>query len=225
MPGKFIVIEGTDGSGKATQTGLLVERLKQAGHKVAMVDFPRYSNPSCYFIEKYLNAGYGDISEIGPEKASLFYALDRFDASSDVRAWLADGAIVIANRYVASNMGHQGSKIEDPAARKNFFKWVHDLEYVTLGIPKPDVNILLHMPSETAYELIGQKSDRAYLKGGKRDMHEGSIEHLRLAEATYKEMIRMFPAEFLEVECAPGGVLLSPEDIAAKVWESVQKYI
>src|SRR3989344_7282631 len=88
MAGKFIVIEGTDGSGKATQTGLLVERLKAIGRKVAMVDFPRYGNPSGYFIEKYLNAGYGDMSEIGPEKASLFYALDRFDASPDIRSWL-----------------------------------------------------------------------------------------------------------------------------------------
>src|ERR1700710_788716 len=97
--GKFIVIEGTDGSGKATQTGFLVERLKKEGRKVAIVDFPRYSNPSCYFIEKYLNAGYGTMAEIGPEKASLFYALDRFDASADMRSWLSEGAVIVANRY------------------------------------------------------------------------------------------------------------------------------
>src|SRR3989344_4731037 len=225
MAGKFIVIEGTDGSGKATQTGLLVERLKAAGRKVAMVDFPRYGNPSSHFIEKYLNGGYGDMSEIGPEKASLFYALDRFDASPDIKSWLADGAVGVANRYVASNMGHQGSKIKDAEARSDFFKWIHDLEYGILGIPRPDINILLHVPAETAYELVGQKGDRAYLKGGRRDMHEGSVEHLRQAETTYKEMMAMFPQEFLGIECAPGGKLLPPEEISAKIWESVQNYI
>lgn len=225
MNGRFIVIEGTDGSGKATQTGLLVERLKNEGRKVAMIDFPRYSNPSSYFIEKYLNAGYGDLGAIGPEKASLFYALDRYDASADLRSWLADGAIVIANRYVASNMGHQGSKIDDPEARRRFFEWVHALEYDTLGIPKPDMNIFLHVPSGIAYDLVAQKGDRAYLKGGKRDMHETDIGHFRRAESTYEEMIRMFPDEFLEIECAPEGKLLPPERIAGLIWESVKKLI
>jgi len=225
MPGAFIFIEGTDGSGKATQTGLLVERLKAEGRRVAIVDFPRYAQPSAYFIEKYLNGGYGSIAEIGPEKASLFYALDRFDASAEVRSWLQDGAVVIANRYVASNMGHQGAKIKDGAERQRFFAWVHDVEYRLLGIPKPNMNVFLYVPSEIAYGLIDQKGDRAYLKGGKRDMHEGDREHLQKAEATYREMVRMFPEDFLTIECAPAGVLLSPEDIAGRIWESVQKFL
>src|SRR5688572_8863017 len=104
--GKFIVIEGTDGSGKKTQFELLVKRLKKAGHKVATFDFPQYGTPSAYFVEQYLNGHYGSIKETGPYRASLFYALDRFDAAPHIQAALAEGTMVICNRYVASNMGH-----------------------------------------------------------------------------------------------------------------------
>jgi dTMP kinase len=225
MAGKFMVIEGTDGSGKATQTGLLVERLKQEGRRVEVVDFPRYNEPSSHFAQKFLNGDYGSLAEVSPQKASLFFAMDRFDASFEMRKWLADGALVISNRYVASNMGHQGSKIQDLAARRDFFKWIHELEYETLGIPKPDMNIFLHVPSDIAYELVSKKGDRAYLKGNKRDIAESDINHFYNAEATYKEIIELFPDEFCQVECAPEGALLSPEAIAARIWESVQKYI
>lgn len=219
------MIEGTDGSGKATQTGLLVERIKQAGHKVAMVDFPRYAESSSYFITKYLNGGYGAPEDVGPERASLFYALDRFDASFEMRQWINDGKIVVANRYVGSNMGHQGSKIADSAERQKFFRWVHELEYGIMAIPKPDISLFLHVPTEIAYELISKKERRDYIKDGKRDLVESDINHLRNAENTFREMARLFPDEFYEVECAPEGKLMTPEEISGRIWESVQKYV
>ena len=225
MPGKFIVIEGTDGSGKTLQTGLLVERLKKEGRDVATIEFPRYTNPSCYFIEKYLNGKYGELKDIGPEKASLFYALDRFDASFEMREWIAAGRIVVANRYVASNMGHQGSKIPDGPAREKFFSWIYALEYGTMGIPKPDLNIFLHVPATIAYDLVAKKAERGYLNGAARDMHESDIDHLKQSEGTYEEITKMFPAEFTRVECAPDGAILPPEAVFAKVWEIVSKIV
>ncbi len=96
-PGRFIVIDGTDGSGKATQTGLLVDELKLAGYDVAMTDFPQYGTKSAGLIEEYLNGKYG---QVGPQAASVFYAIDRFDASFKIREWLEQGKIVISNRYV-----------------------------------------------------------------------------------------------------------------------------
>src|SRR3989338_1874888 len=109
--GKFFVLEGMDGSGKATQTKLLVEALKTKGHDVIKIDFPQYSKASAGLIENYLKGMYGSSSDVGPYRASIFYACDRYDLSFQIRQWLQKGNIVIADRYLASNIGHQGGKL------------------------------------------------------------------------------------------------------------------
>ena len=221
--GKFIVIEGTDGSGKTAQFKKLLPRLKRAGFPVATFDFPQYGKPSCYFVERYLNGEYGGWKEVGPYKASLFYAIDRFDIGRKIRAAISKGNVVISNRYVPSNMGHQGAKIADPRERKKFFKWLYDLEYRILGIPKPDLIVVLHMPARTAQKLVDQKGSREYVKGVKRDLHEADITHLLQAERTYLEMARMFPRDFKLVECVERGRLLSILEVHEKIWRIVEK--
>ena len=219
--GRFIVIDGTDGSGKATQTKLLVEELKLSGYPVEMVDFPQYGTKSAGLIEEYLNGKYG---QVGSEAASIFYAIDRFDASFRIREWLKEGKIVISNRYVTANAGHQGGKIADDIDRLKFFKWLDNLEYNIFGIPKPDLNVILHMPAAMAQKLVDQKSsaDRKYVNGKKRDLHEADLKHLKNAEKVYMEIARLFPNTKL-VECVQGGALLSPEEIHNKVWELVRR--
>ncbi len=125
--GKFIVIEGTDGSGKGTQTKLLTEKLAQMRVPFEMTDFPQYGKPSAFFAEKYLRGEYGTAEEVGAYRGSLFYALDRYDKSFDIRKWLAEGKTVISNRYVSANMGHQAGKIKNRAAREKFLKWLEEL--------------------------------------------------------------------------------------------------
>ena len=98
MKGAFIVIEGTDGTGKGTQSQKLVKYLKNKGQEVVLFDFPQYDKPSSYFVQQYLNGKYGEIEEVGAYKASLFFALDRFDASSQIRKALEEGKIVVSNR-------------------------------------------------------------------------------------------------------------------------------
>ena len=221
--GKFIVIDGTDGSGKATQTKLLVEELKLAGYQVEMTDFPQYGTKSAGLIEEYLNGKYG---QVGPEAASIFYAIDRFDASFKIREGLGEGKIVISNRYVTANAGHQGGKIADDIDRLKFFRWLDNLEYNIFAIPKPDLNIILHMPAETAQKLVDQKSasDRAYVNGKKRDLHEADIKHLKNAEKVYMEISKLFPNTKL-VECVKNGKLLSPTEVSNRVWELVRRIV
>src|SRR3954468_22900663 len=113
--GKFIVIDGTDGSGKATQTKLLVKRLQKSGHKVRIEDFPQYGKKSAGPVEDYLNGLYGSADQLGAYIPSIFYAVDRFAASERIRKHLAAGFIVVSNRYVTSNMAHQGGKIANAA--------------------------------------------------------------------------------------------------------------
>jgi dTMP kinase len=219
--GTFLVLEGTDGSGKTVQFELLKKYFSSKKVPYEVLDFPQYGFPSAYFVEKYLNGEYGQ--NIPPKIASLFYALDRYEVSFKLRKWLREGKTVLANRFVASNMGHQGAKIRDRKARAEFIQWVYNIEYTVLGIPKPNVNIMLRVPPRLAYDFIAQKAERSYLKGKKRDIHEQSLQHLVHAFEAYAQTISMFPKEFIPIECAPRNRMLSIEEIHACVVEKIKK--
>jgi dTMP kinase len=223
--GKFIVIEGTDGSGKTEQFNALLQKLKKNDLRIETTDFPQYNKPSSYFIKQYLNGFYGDWRDVGARKASLFYALDRYEASFKIREWLKWGKIVLSNRYVGSNLDHQGLKIKDPKERKNFFKWIDELEYKILSIPKPDLNIFLHMPAEIAYFLIKKREKKEYLKNKKRDIHERDLSHLKQAEKIYLEVAKTFRSDFKTVECVEHGRLLPIQEISEKVWIIVKEFL
>ena len=225
--GKFIVIEGTDGSGKATQTKMLADRLTAEGYPVEMFDFPQYFKSSSDFVKAYLQGRYGSIKEVSAQKASLLYALDRFEAAPDIRAALNAGKIVLANRYVASNMGHQGAKIKLADDRMRFFLWVQDLEFKILEIPKPDLNIVLHVPAKIAQQLVDQKTgaERVYTKGKSRDLHEDNLQHLKRAEQVYLELARLFPRQFTLLECSDGKRLKPIDQVAEQIWTLVKKKV
>lgn len=216
--GKFIVIDGTDGTGKATQANLLGERLMREGFHVKMADFPQYGQKSAGPIEDYLNGKYGTADAVGPYRASIFFAIDRYDASFKIRRWLQEGNIVICNRYVTANMGHQGGKIRDASERKRYFEWLFELEYGIFNIPKPDLNIILHLDPFLAQQLVDKKGHRDYVNGAKRDIHEADINHLKNAEKAYLQLVDTFPG-FSLLECAEGGVLPGPEIIHDKLWQ------
>lgn len=217
--GKFIVIDGTDGSGKTVQCQLLIERLKKEGFQVMSADFPQYGTKSAGLVEEYLNGKYGQVNAYA---ASLFYALDRYDASFKIRQWLAEGYIVVSNRYVTANAGHQGGKIGNPIEREKYFHWLQDIEYNILGIPKPDINIILHVPAELAQTLVDKKdsSVRNYAEGKKRDLHEADLEHMKNAEKVYLELADILPNTEL-VECMEHSKLLSIETVHNRIWSVV----
>lgn len=218
--GKFIVIDGTDGSGKATQTKLLVARLKAQGKEVELVEFPRHGHQSAWLVDEYLNGNFGTIKEVGPYQASVFYALDRFAASKEIKDYLNKGKIVVADRYVTANMGHQGAKIDNSEARKFFYDWINDFEYNKLKISKPDLTIILHVPAKVAQLLVDKKGYRDYVGGNKRDLHEADLNHLQAAEQVYLEMVKQFP-EFQLVECYEQEKLLTKEKINDRILKIV----
>jgi len=220
-PGKLIVIDGIDGSGKATQTKLLAERLGRAGLSVETIAFPRHGNKSASFVSEYLKGKYGRLDEVDSYQASLFYALDRYDASFQMREWLEQGKIVIADRYVTANMGHQGGKISNPLERKMFFDWLYQLEYEIFNIPRPDLNIILHLPAEISQTLAWQRKKIDW-NGKTNDIHQDSLEHLKMAEQTYLEIAQNF-SDIALIECVDNGRMLSREEISDLVWESIVK--
>lgn len=221
--GKFIVIDGTDGSGKATQTKILVDRLKREGKKIAVIDFPRYGKKSASMVEDYLNGKFGDSNSVSAYQASIFYAIDRYAASFKIKKWLSEGKIVISNRYVSANMGHQAAKIENEIERNKFLKWLEELEYGIFQIPRPDKNILLYMPASIGQTLVDKKASRKYIGGKKRDIHEADLNHLQNAAKVYLELAKK--NKWIVIDCAPKNKLRTIENIAEELWQKVKRYV
>lgn len=219
--GIFVVIEGTDGSGKGTQFKLLADQLTKAGHDVALFDFPQYEQGSSHFVKKYLNGDYGKADDVGPYTASLFYALDRYDAAVAINEAIAAGKIVLANRFTASNMAHQGTKFDSAEKRRGYFIWLDNLEFETLGIPRPDLNVVLRVPATIAQTLVDQKEARQYTDK-KRDVHEADLSHLERSVEVYDDLCRLFPKDFYRIDCVRSDKLLSIEAVNTLVSEKIQ---
>lgn len=220
-PDLFIVIEGTDGSGKGTQFGFLQKRLVEAGHKVALFDFPRYDEASSYFVKEYLNGSYGSADEVGPYTGSMFYALDRYAASEEVREALNQGYIVLANRFTGSNMAHQGTKFAHAEERRGFFIWLDNLEFQMLNIPRPTKNFVLRVPAEIAQTLVDKKDKRSYTDK-KRDIHEANLSHMQRAVEVYDDLCALFPKDFERIDCVRSGELMSIPQIHDHLWKTIQ---
>lgn len=212
--GLLIVIDGGDGSGKATQSKLLVERLRKDGSAVDTISFPRYETPTGALVKAQLTGVLGDPTKLSAREASIPYAYDRWTAYQEgAFDGLENGTHLVVDRYVASNMGHQGSKFSDPQERSDFFAWNDRYEHEFMGIPRPDINVILHVPPVVSMRLIAER-------GEETDGHE-NLEHLLQAEATYIEMAKIFPG-FVLIECVDGdGNLKSREEIHELVWAQV----
>jgi dTMP kinase len=217
--GVFIVIDGTDGSGKGTQTERLKKKLRREGYNVRVADFPRYGEPSAAMVQDYLNGKFGSPMEVGPYRASILYAVDRYAASFQIRDWLELGCVVICNRYVSANMGHQAGKIRNRRERDKFLKWLEELEYSIFGIPKPDLNILLYLPPEMGQKLVDGKERRTYTRR-KRDIHEADLKHLVQAAEAYRYVAKKY--KWTTIDCTPRGKLLSREAVHSLIWKAVK---
>jgi dTMP kinase len=222
--GLFLGIEGGDGSGKGTQHDLLAKRLEQAGKPLLTVDFPRYGQPSAELVELYLNNEFGDATKLDPRLASLPYAIDRLAASPQIHGALAAGKIVLANRFSASNMAHQGAKFQTSEERTVFFKWLENLEHGIMGIPEPDYHFILHLPAKIAQERVLQKTDRSYTTK-KLDGHEADLAYQERAEQTYLDLAKTFPSRFGLIECMDDDRARTPEEIHEAIWAKLQEIL
>ncbi len=235
MPkGKFFVLEGMDGSGKATQTKLLVEALKNKGFEVVKIDFPQYTKASAGLIENYLKGMYGSSKDVGPYRASIFYACDRYDLSFQIRQWLLEGKMVIADRYIASNVGHQGGKIiTNKKAWNTYIDWLHDLEYHIFKIPKPDYTLILKISPELSMQSSNKITDKEKIKkresylgdSKKQDIHEADKKHLANTLKSYLAISKKYPKEYKIIECEEKGNFLPLEVIHQKIIKLIEEKI
>lgn len=216
--GKLIVIDGSDGSGKATQTKLLVRELKKQGQKVRTMDFPRYENNFFgEFIGECLTGEYGDFLTLDPHITSVLYAADRFESSEKLKKWLNEGYVVVLDRYVSANQIHQGGKIFDSEKRKKFLQWLDEMEYGIFKLPRPHKVIYLDVPISTSIGLL-QKSQqkKQYQKDGKKDLVEQSIDYLENARRSALWLSRE-NKNWVRIECVKNNILRSIEDIHSEI--------
>jgi dTMP kinase len=223
--GKLIVIDGLDGSGKATQARELVERLRKEGKRVETFDFPHPTNHFGKLIYEGLGGKHGDFAGTSPYIISPLYAADRFESSFMIKKWLSQGAIVVLDRYVSANQIHQGGKIDDDAKRKEFLEWLDHMEHGIFGIPRPDQIIYLDVPVEISQKLAKEKAALDKKQHyGTTDQHEDDIDHLRNAKESGLKMIASTNS-WKRIQCYEKGEMLPVSVIHNKVWECVSDVI
>ncbi len=218
---KLIVIEGTDASGKETQTGLLCEYLEKEGHRVFRLTFPDYESPSSALVKMYLGGDFGtEPDAVSPYAAALFYAADRYASFKTKWGSMMDEDVyIVADRYVSSNIIYQAAKLHG-TERTDFIEWLNDLEYGRLGLPKPDKVIFLNMEPEAAQKLMEGRKNKITGKSEK-DIHEKDTAYLRRvydsACAAAKDL------GWTEIKCSENGLPRSVESISADIVSSLQK--
>lgn len=229
--GKIIVIEGTDCSGKETQTKLLLERLNKEGIICEKFGFPVYGSASgdivgdCYLGKSRRGEGgswFGEADKVDPKVASLYYAADRRFWKPKILEIVESGKNIILDRYYYSNMGHQGGKLPTTEERQKLFDWLENLELGLLELPKEDIVIFLYMPTEVAQQLKGNRDGSSGHGIDKLDGHETNLGHLKRAEQTYLELAERY--NWITIECAPDKTmnsLNSIEQIHEEVYEKV----
>lgn len=222
MKGILIAIEGSDGSGKATQSKKLCDRLVHEGNNALKIEFPNYNCASSSMVKSYLNGEFGNNPEdVSPYVASTFYAVDRY--SSYKKAWgifYNNGGIIVADRYTPSNMIHQGAKIKDKEEKQIFLDWLLDFEFGIFGLPMPDYVFFLDMPPEYSVPLLDERiDDRGTDKD--KDIHEKSLEHLTKSYNNGYEIAELYKWHI--VSCVEDGKLRSIDEIHEEIYQTVKQ--
>ena len=214
MNGKLIVLEGTDGTGKTTQTQLMTQRLEREGITFRKVNFPRYGSPFAAPVERYL---LGDLGrrpdDVNAYAASTFYAVDRYAAYK--QDWGRDykaGSLILSNRYTTSNVVHQAPKLPE-AERQAYLDWLFDLEYNRLALPEPDLVIYLDLPVEISTRLLQKRQADTHTQA---DIHEQDAAYLRACRESAREIVEKLG--WRKVDCSRDGEIRSVQDIHEELW-------
>lgn len=219
---KFIVIEGTDASGKETQTRLLCSRLKTEGKRVVRLSFPDYDSTSSALVKMYLGGQLGtDPDAVSPYAAAMFYAADRYVSfKTKWEKLMAEDVYIVADRYVSSNIIYQSAKFTDECERREFIRWVRDLEHCRLGLPEPDVVIFLNMEPCVANKLMEGRKNKITGESG-RDIHERNSAFLA---KVYESACRAAKAlGWTEIKCSADGAPRAIESIGADIYSSLKE--
>lgn len=219
--GKVIVIEGTDSSGKETQTKRLYEKLLNGGVEVKKLSFPNYESPACEPVKMYLAGAFGDKAlDVSPYPVSTMYAIDRYASfKMEWEKFYENGGVLVTDRYTTSNMVHQASKISDEVKKDEYLNWLVDLEYKKIGIPEPDMVIFLNMPTEMAAKLMAERKNKITGEE-KKDIHEKDLEYLKKSYDNACKIAKKY--SWQEIKCVENGNLKTIEEIGEEIYSLVK---
>ncbi len=221
--GKLIVIEGIDGSGKATQAKMLYEYIKKKGKKVRKITFPNYKSPASSPVKMYLEGEFGkNADSVNPYSASVLFAVDRFASykTSWSRFLNDEDSIVIADRYVTSNMIHQASKIPNKEEREKYLDWLYDLEYVKMELPKPDAVLFLDVSADLSRSLIKNRANK--IDGSNiKDIHENDFTYLTNSYNTACEICDKY--SWVKICCEKNNSMDSKDNIFSSIINQLEK--
>jgi dTMP kinase len=222
--GKLIVIEGTDSSGKETQTKKLYERLANEVEKVKKISFPNYESPACEPVKMYLAGAFGDNAlNVNPYPVSTMFAIDRYASyKMDWESFYNAGGIIVTDRYTTSNMVHQASKIENIDEKSKYLGWLEDLEYNKMGIPKPDLVIFLNMPTEMAVKLMEARKNKITGEE-KKDIHEKDTSYLKKSYDNACDIAKKY--NWQEIKCVENKRLKTIEEIGEEIYTLVKEIL
>lgn len=218
MKGRLIVLEGTDGAGKATQARLMARRLEREGLSFREIDFPRYGSGFAKPVELYLQGALGaKPGDVSAYAASTLYAVDRYASyREDWGGAYEGGTLILANRYTTSNAVHQASKLPE-GERRAYLDWLFDLEYNRLALPEPDLVIYLDLPPELSAQMLRRRQEAAHTRA---DIHERDEAYLRRCRDAAQEIVRRLG--WTRVDCSRDGAVRAPEDIHQELWALVR---
>ena len=223
---RFLVIEGLDGSGKSTQLKLLREHLEKEGIRFKYLHFPRLEE-GVYgrLIARFLRGEMGPNDQVDPTLVALIFAGDRTDAAPQIREWMEAGYLVIVDRYVYSNIAFQCAKLQDREERTRLRDWILEFEFGYNSLPKPDLNLLLHVPFEfTKQQLKNARDggDRSYLKG-ERDIHEENLDFQEQVRQEYLSL-QEYVEDLVMVDCTDGkGGMRLPAEISEVIIKQFER--
>ena len=220
----LVVLEGLDGAGKSTQVKRLAEYLRSRFGNLEYIHFPRYDAPVYgELISNFLKGDFGEIDKVHPQLVALLFAEDRHGAAPAIKQFLADGSVVLLDRYVYSNVAYQCAKMPSRGKAEYLREWILNTEYGRFDLPRPDLNIFLDVPiSFVESSLHGNREgdDRSYLQG-RQDIHEASIEFQKRVREIYLRQASL-DKDFLIIDCSdPEGRMLPPDDIFTKIKAAV----
>lgn len=223
MKGKLIIIEGSDGSGKATQTEKLYDRLKQNNYNIKKVEYPNYKSESSSLVKMYLRGDFGkDATDVDPYVCSTFFAVDRYASfKTEWEEFYNDGGIIICDRYTTSNMIHQASKI-DIEERDKYLDWLSDLEFNLYKIPEPDCVIFLDVPVEVSKQLMKDRNNKITGESQK-DIHESNLDYLKKSYENSLYIAQKY--NWNRIDCIKDSSMRTIDDIHEEIYSIVEDRI